>query len=100
MKWNNNTAFIIWKKYIEWQDHYNNLHNDQQVISDIIHDKDILKIYPDKWSFSYKWYSRKNPRFDIKDQTFEEDKNAKIAVFHGKPDPHESNQEWVKKHWR
>jgi len=100
MKWNNDTASIIWKKYIEWQDHYNNFHNDQQVITDIIHDKDILKIYPDEWSFSYKWYSREKPRFDISEQTYEEDKNAKIAVFHGKPDPHESKQEWVKKHWR
>ena len=100
MKWNNDTASIIWKNYIEWQDHYNNYHNDQQVITDIIRDKDILKIYPDEWSFSYKWYSRENPRFHISEQTYEEDKSSKIAVFHGKPDPHESNQEWVKNHWR
>jgi hypothetical protein len=100
MKWNNDTASIIWKNYIEWQDHYNNYHNDQQVITDIIRDKDILKIYPDDWSFSYKWYDRNNPRYDSKEQTYEEDKNSKIAVFHGKPDPHESNQEWVKNHWR
>jgi len=100
MKWNNDTASIIWKNYIEWQYHYNNFHNDQQVITDIIRDKDILKIYPDEWSFSYKWYSRENPRFHISEQTYEEDKNSKIAVFHGKPDPHESNQSWVINNWK
>jgi hypothetical protein len=62
--------------------------------------KDILNLYPDEWTFSYKWYDRKQPRYDITKQTFEMDPIAKVAIFHGKPDPHESDQQWVINNWK
>jgi len=61
--------------------------------------QDNLKVMPDEWTFSYKWYSRIDPRFGKARWTFEKKQNAKIAVFHGKPQPHESEQKWVQKEW-
>jgi hypothetical protein len=29
-----------------------------------------------------------------------DDHNAKVAVFHGKPDPHEATQQWVIDNWK
>jgi hypothetical protein len=124
MKFNNKTASIIWEEYMEkhfsilhvkfdddiaaiiykeYREKFSNLKyyfSDQQVITDVMYDKPELKLFPNEWSFSYKWYSRENPRFHILEQNYEEDKNAKIAVFHGRPNPHESNQEWVKNNWK
>ena len=100
MKWNNKTASFIWDEYDKNFGDYVLYNTDQHVITKLITDKDILKLYPDEWTFSYKWFSREKPRYNTAEQTFELDHNAKVAVFHGKPDPHESNQEWVKKHWR
>jgi hypothetical protein len=100
MKWNNKTASFIWDEYNKNFGDYVLYNTDQHVITKLITDKDILKLYPDEWTFSYKWFSRKKPRYDIAEQTFELDHTAKVAVFHGKPDPHEAKQEWVKKHWR
>jgi hypothetical protein len=73
---------------------------DQNVITALIEKQPILKVFPDEWTFSYKWHSRKKPRFHKSEWTFEQDPNAKVAVFHGKPDPHESEQEWVKNNWK
>ena len=100
MKWNNKTASFIWDEYDKNFGDYVLYATDQHVISKLVTNKNILKLYPDEWTFSYKWFSRKKPRYNAAEQTFELDPNAKVAIFHGKPDPHESNQEWVKKHWR
>ena len=58
-----------------------------------------LRTMPDDWSFSYKWNNRDNPRFAKSDWTFEKQSESKVAVFHGNPNPHESEQEWVKSNW-
>ena len=101
MKWNNITASpIIWETYFKDRPKWRKMPGDQNVITDLIYKQSILKVFPDEWTFSYKWYSRKKPRFHKSEWTFEQDLNAKVAVFHGKPDPHESEQEWVKNHWR
>jgi len=101
MKWNNiNASTIIWENYFKDRPKWRKVNGDQDVITDLIKNQSILKPFPNEWTFSYKWYSRTKPRFHKTEWTFEQDLDAKVAVFHGKPDPHESNQEWVKKHWR
>jgi len=101
MKWNNiNASTIIWENYFKDRPKWRKVNGDQDVITDLIKNQPILKPFPNEWTFSYKWYSRTKPRFHKTEWTFEQDLDAKVAVFHGKPDPHESNQEWVKKHWR
>ena len=65
-----------------------------------------------EWTFSAKWYDRKNPTIKRSTHTFKQNPSAKVAVFHGKPDPlqlvnphpYESYDKdtiaWVKKHWK
>ena len=101
MKWNNiNASSLIWETYFKDRPKWRKVQGDQNVITDLINKQSILKVFPDEWTFSYKWYSRINPRFHKSEWTFEQDLNAKVAVFHGKPDPHESEQKWVKDNWK
>jgi len=60
----------------------------------------MLLPFPDDWTFSYKWFSRTQPRFAKNQWTFELNQQAKVAVFHGNPNPHESEQQWVKDNWK
>ena len=77
------------------------------VLVDIVEDmpnlkvkpKDKVKPYPDEWTFSYKWHDRVDPRFDRGRWDFSRGEGS-IAVFHGKPNPHESDQDWVKNNWK
>jgi len=100
MKWNNKTSSFIWDEYDKNFGDYVLYNTDQHVVTKLIMNNDILKLYPDEWTFSYKWFSRKKPRHLISEQTFELDHNANVAVFHGKPNPHESDQQWVKDNWK
>ena len=101
MKWNNiNCSEKIWHNYFNNKPHFRKLHGDQNVITELMRNDKILKPFPDEWTFSYKWYNRDKPRFSKSDWTFEQDPNAKIAVFHGNPNPHESDQQWVKDNWK
>ena len=36
-------------------------------------------------------------RYHSEKWTYEQDPNAKVCVFHGRPNPAESNQKWVKR---
>ena len=73
---------------------------DQQVISLIMHESPHLKIMPDDWTFSYKWYDREAPRIEKSQWTFDQKPNAKVCVFHGQPNPHESTKKWVQDNWK
>ena len=75
---------------------------DQNVITDLItkYYGEKIKTYPDEWTFSYKWTSRKHQKFSESVRTYEQVPGASIAVFHGKPDPHESTQKWVIDSWK
>ena len=100
MKFNNEVATkAIWSKFLEDKADLMALQGDQNVMSKLIKGNDNLKVMPDEWTFSYKWYSRTDPRFGKTRWTFEKKQNAKIAVFHGHPTPHESNEKWVQKEW-
>ena len=100
LKWNNKTASYIWDEYDTNLSDYVLYPSDQEVITDLVKGKEFLKVYPDEWTFSYKWYTRTNPKYKQGEQTYEQDQNAKVAVFHGKPDPHEAKQQWVIDHWK
>jgi hypothetical protein len=101
MKWNNKICNDkIWKVYINDRPRFRRLQGDQNVVSDLMKGDPNIKTYPDEWTQSYKWYDRSKTRFHKSKWNFELMPTAKIAVFHGKPDPHESDQEWVKNHWK
>ena len=112
MKWNNAIETDrIWNKFLEKKSKYMQLQGDQNAItaltSDIVENmpnlkvkpKDKVKPYPDTWTFSYKWHDRIDPRFDRGRWDFARGEGS-IAVFHGKPNPHESDQDWVKNNWK
>ena len=56
MKFNNITAEHIWKSFKNDETSMSRNQGDQQVISLIMHESPHLKIMPDDWTFSYKWY--------------------------------------------
>lgn len=101
LKFNNEiTTEAIWNPYINNLHEYHNYSSDQVVMSILMKNNIHTKIMPDEWTFSYKWFSRTNPRYDENKHTYELKKNSKISVFHGRPNPHESMQEWVVNNWK
>ena len=79
------------------------LQGDQNIISKFLMQSPgskKVKIFPDTWTQSYKWLDRSQTRFHKSHWTFEESPLAKVAIFHGNPKPHESNQKWVKDNWK
>jgi lipopolysaccharide biosynthesis glycosyltransferase len=63
------------------------LHGDQCFIWRVL--KDDTSNFPESSLVSYKYHCR------YKDLP----KDAKAVIFHGKPDPNEVNDEWVKENW-
>ena len=100
MRFNNKYHSIIWEEYIKRRSDFTKCHGDQEIISQIIKDKEDTLSFPDSWTQSYKWLNREGKRFHIDKMTYEKDPNAKVCVFHGSPNPHDSTQEWVKKLWK
>ena len=113
MRFNNEIMTkYVWQEYQKGKKDFDKLQGDQNVISQTIKKTSYYKTYPDKWTFSAKWYDREIPRFHKEKWTFEKKSDSKIAVFHGKPNPHElvdlhphesydkNTIEWVKNHWK
>ena len=90
----------IWRKFIgNRPDFLRRFAGDQNLISDFIKETPGCDSYPDSWTQSYKWYDRKGNRYAKSDMTYEHDGESLVTVFHGQPNPHQSDQEWVKKAW-
>tara|TARA_B100000700_G_scaffold249064_1_gene279191 strand:- start:831 stop:1421 length:591 start_codon:yes stop_codon:yes gene_type:complete len=114
MRFNNEIMTpYVWKPYLKEKKKFNRMQGDQNVITDCMKQvPEKFKCFPDEWTFSAKWYDRASPRFKRSKWTFKQYPGAKVAVFHGKPDPlqlvdvhpHESYDmdtiAWVKKHWK
>ena len=73
---------------------------DQNYISDKLKNKPGCDSYPDSWTQSYKWYDRQGKRYSRQDMTFQHNGESLVTVFHGQPNPHESDQEWIKNAWK
>tara|TARA_Y100001960_G_C14518623_1_gene750138 strand:- start:493 stop:918 length:426 start_codon:yes stop_codon:yes gene_type:complete len=100
MKFNNEIATdLVWKPFLQDKANLMKLQGDQNAMSRLVMNSEHKKVMPDEWTFSYKWYSRQDPRFDKSRWTFENKESASVAVFHGRPWPHESEQKWVKEAW-
>ena len=100
MKFNNNTTSdLIWSEYIKRRGDFRQHAGDQNIITDLIKKHKDTISFPDSWTQSYKWFNREGTRFHKSKWTFEKDPNAKVCIFHGHPNPHDSDQEWVKNLW-
>ena len=94
---------IIWEKFVKDRQYWYRLQGDQNAITELVRqekDKSLVETFPDDWSNSYKWFDRKDPRFGKNLWTFEQKPDSKVAVFHGFPKPHQSEEQWVKDNWR
>ena len=99
MRFNNKYHSVIWEQYLKRRTEFNSSHGDQEIISSLIKSHKDTISFPDEWTQSYKWLNRNGDRYHISKQTYEQDLNAKVCVFHGSPNPHDSTQEWVQKLW-
>ncbi len=90
----------LWKPFLERKADWLKLAGDQNVISDIIMKHDETRSFPDAWTQSYKWHDRKGERYHKGKWTFEHNGESLVTVFHGQPNPHESDMEWVKNAWK
>jgi len=100
MRFNNEYhSKIIWDEYIKRRTEFASMHGDQEIISALVKKHKDTMSFPNEWTQSYKWLNREGKRYHIDKMTYEQDPNAKVCVFHGSPNPHESNQKWVKEHW-
>jgi hypothetical protein len=100
MRFNNKYHSVIWEQYLKRRTEFNTSHGDQEIITALIKNHKDTISFPDEWTQSYKWLNRSGDRYHISKQTYEQDPNAKICVFHGSPNPHDSAQEWVQKLWK
>ena len=100
MRFNNKYHSVIWEQYLKRRTEFNSSHGDQEIITTLIKKHEDTISFPDEWTQSYKWLNRSGDRYHISKQTYEQDPNAKICVFHGSPNPHDSAQEWVQKLWK
>ena len=101
MKWNNKNATpAVWEKYYEDRPKWRRFQGDQNVTFELLRHLPWMRYMPNEWTFSYKWFSRKEPRFSKSDWTFEKNDESLVAVFHGQPNPHESDLDWVRNNWK
>ena len=101
MRFNNKYhSKLIWEQYLKRRSECSKYHGDQEIISLLIKSHKDTISFPDEWTQSYKWLNRKGERYHIDSMTYEQDPNAKVCVFHGNPNPDESQQQWVKELWK
>ena len=89
----------LWQPFIDDRVNWMKLAGDQNVISDIILKHKETRSFPDSWTQSYKWYDRTGQRYHKGKWTFEHNGESLVTVFHGEPNPHQSDMDWVKKAW-
>lgn len=91
----------IWHKFMSNRPEYlRRFAGDQNLISDFIKNTPGCGSFPDSWTQSYKWYDRKGNRYSRQDMKYDHNGESLVTVFHGQPNPHESEQEWVKNAWK
>ena len=90
----------LWQPFTDDRTKWLRYSGDQNVISDLIIGHPGTKSFPDSWTQSYKWFDRKGKRYSRQDMTFEHNGESLVTVFHGQPNPHESDMEWIKNAWK
>ena len=94
----------MWENFVKGRSEFLKRYpGDQNLISHLIKDnpgKLSVSSFPDSWTQSYKWYDRKGRRYSAQDWTFEHNGESLVTVFHGQPNPHESDKKWVKNAWK
>ena len=90
----------LWQPFINDRERWLRYSGDQNVISEVILKHPETRSFPDSWTQSYKWYDRSGTRYHKGKWTFEHNGESLVTVFHGEPNPHQSEQDWVKNAWK
>tara|TARA_Y100001937_G_scaffold97921_1_gene133451 strand:- start:135 stop:800 length:666 start_codon:yes stop_codon:yes gene_type:complete len=90
----------LWQPFINDREKWLRYSGDQNVISEVIMAHPETRSFPDSWTQSYKWHDRKGQRYHKGKWTFEHNGESLVTVFHGEPNPHQSEQDWVKNAWK
>ena len=90
----------LWQPFINDRERWLRYSGDQNVISEVIMKHPETRSFPDSWTQSYKWYDRSGTRYHKGKWTFEHNGESLVTVFHGEPNPHQSEQDWVKNAWK
>tara|TARA_B100001057_G_scaffold263071_1_gene263218 strand:+ start:420 stop:1091 length:672 start_codon:yes stop_codon:yes gene_type:complete len=90
----------LWQPFINDRNQWLRYSGDQNVISSLILKYDETRAFPDAWTQSYKWYDRKGQRYHKNNWTYEHNGESLVTVFHGEPNPHQSDKDWVKNAWK
>jgi hypothetical protein len=91
----------IWHKFMSNRPEYLRQYpGDQNLISALIKNTPGCDSFPDSWTQSYKWYDRSGTRYSKQNWTYEHNGESLVTVFHGRPNPHESDMEWIKNAWK
>ena len=91
----------LWDKfYKDRSELYRRFPGDQNLISEFLKNSPGCDSFPDSWTQSYKWYDRSGTRYSTSAMTYEHNGESLVTVFHGQPNPHESDMEWVKNAWK
>ena len=74
---------------------------DQNVISDYLNNTGFDRPFPDEWIWSYKMGTVRGRRPIDHTKCFGSNipKYGKVCVFHGRPNPDEVEEPWVKENW-
>ena len=91
----------IWHKFMSDRPEYlRKFPGDQNLISHLLLNTPGTSSFPDSWTQSYKWYDRSGTRYSKQTWTYEHNGESLVTVFHGQPNPHESDMEWIKNAWK
>ena len=90
----------LWQPFIDDRERWLRYSGDQNVISEVIMKHPETRSFPDSWTQSYKWHDRKGQRYHKGKWTFEHNGESLVTVFHGEPNPHQSDMDWVKNAWK
>ena len=90
----------LWQPFINDRERWLRYSGDQNVISEVIMKHPETRSFPDSWTQSYKWYDRSGTRYHKGKWTFEHNGESLVTVFHGEPNPHQSEQDWAKNAWK
>jgi hypothetical protein len=88
LRWQNNSLSMIYDRLNRDASIIDSFPGDQEYIWHYYRDR--MLFYPEKWCISYRWHYARTRNLT----------NVKVVDFHGKPKPHESDDQNIIDNWK